>query len=60
MHDVQMARKAAQRKAAPARDLDGLLLVAPLRRKKNARELGKLLDKGAADSLARQPDQPKP
>jgi len=55
-----MARKSAQRKAAPARDLDGLLLVAPLRRKKNARDLGKLLDKGAADSLARQPDQPKP
>jgi len=54
MHDGQMARKTLHRKAAPARQLDGLLLVAPLRRKKNARDLGKLLDRGAAESIAKQ------
>ena len=59
MHDAQMARTKSQRKVAPARQLEGLLLVAPLRRQKNARELGKLLDKGAADSIAKQPEQPK-
>ena len=59
MHDAQMARRTLPRKAAPARQLDGLLLVVPLRRKKNARDLGKLLDKGAADSIAKQSDQPK-
>jgi len=54
MHDARMARRTAQRKAAPARQLDGLLLVVPMRRKKNARDLGKLLDKDAADSIAKQ------
>jgi hypothetical protein len=60
MHDGQMARRRLQRKAAPARQLEGLLLVAPLRRKKNARDLGKLLDKDAADSIAQQSGQPGP
>jgi hypothetical protein len=59
MHYARMARRTLQRKAAPARQLDGLLLVAPLRRKKNARDLGKLLDKDAADSIAKQSEQPK-
>jgi len=58
MHDAQMARRRL-RKAAPARQLEGLLLVAPLRKKRGTRDLGKLLDKGAADSIAKQSEQSK-
>jgi len=58
MHDAPMARRKLLRKEAPARQLEGLLLVAPLRKKSNARDLGKLLDKGAAD-MAKQADQAK-
>ena len=54
-----MARRKLHRKAVPAQPLEGQLLVAPLRRQKNARDLGKLLDKGAADSIAKQSEQPK-
>ena len=60
MHDWQMARRRSRRKAAPAPELEGLLLVAPLRKKKSARDLGKLLDKDAADSIAQQSGQPGP
>lgn len=55
-----MPRRRTHPPAEPARPLTGLLLVAPSKRKKNARELGKLLDKDAADSAAKQPDRPKP
>jgi hypothetical protein len=59
MHDAHMARRRPHPPAAPVRELDGLLLVVPSKRKKNSRELGKLLDKDAADNMAKQPDQPK-
>ena len=58
MHDAQMDRRKRHRKLAPAPQLEGLLLVVPLRKKNTARDLGKLLDKGAAD-MARQADQAK-
>jgi hypothetical protein len=60
MHHPRMPRRRTHPPAEPARPLTGLLLVAPSKRKKNARELGKLLDKDAADSAAKQPDRPKP
>ncbi len=59
MHHADMPRRPRQPQTAPAQPLTGLLLVAPLKRKNGSRELGKLLDREAAERIAKRADQLK-
>ena len=57
MHDLHMPRRTMRSPLAPARPLTGLLLVARLNGKDNSPGVGKLLDRDAAESIARRADQ---
>jgi len=59
MHDPGMPRRRNKPLPTPAQPLSGLLLLARSRTGEGSRKFGKLLDRDAADRIARQSDQSK-
>ena len=59
MHDPEMPRRKNQPQPTPVQPLTGLLLLARSKMRDGSRNLGRLLDKDAADRIAKQSDQPK-
>ncbi len=59
MHDPQMPRRNNQPPPKPVQPLTGLLLLARSKTSDGSRNVGKLLDKEAAERIAKQSDQPE-